>query len=816
MPEEENYEPGLLTHDSTYGDPDGYDDFGGFDEYADGDPADDEASHNESAGKGRKAALTPKQRKRRRWRIIRRTLYAFFAVFFVLPAVAFTITYFIVEVPSPEQVAASQGQVVTYYYSNGEVMGKVAPTKTGNRVILQPHQIPEVVKHAVYAAEDAGFESNPGFDITGIARAAWGQLTGDPAGGGSTISQQYIKQATGYDDHTYVRKFIEIVKAFKMNNQQSKSQIITAYLNTIYLGRGAYGIQTAAQAYFGKDVGELKPSEAALLAGMIQQPSRYDDMEYMKYRWNYVMDQMVANNWLSPKKRKAAEFPDMLPLSTIGGKGFSGSKVYIKQRVNAELAAKGYSEKQLQSGGYKVYTTIDQRAQKLAKQAVHKVMKDEPTELREGFVAVDPNNGAVRAYYGGPHTKQGGFQDGANVLRNPGSSYKPFVLVALLKEGKGLSATYNGTDSQMIAGVKRRNAGPNSSCSATCTVAMGMKVSANTVFFNILANDLTVQQVIDAAHAAGIPLKWGGERTMGKGDVNIAIGGGDTQVSTTMMAEAFATFASGGIRHDAHFVSKLVNSEGDVVYKANTEGEAAFAATRAKSKQIAANVTKSLKPVLEHAHLSCPAGYHCAAKTGTQGTVGNQHANSQAWTVGYTPTISAAAWVGTFGGPKEEIYNSNGNPIYGADQPGAIWEAFMQSYLPGTPQKRFPGFPNVDLIGGPIHQYDQTTRQRNPGARQEETENTESESSTTTTESSTSSSENTQSNDESTSNNEDSSSNNNGENNGGSNEGNGENNGGGDAGNDGNPGEGSGNQNQGQPWPPGRESPLGLQQPQSQ
>src|SRR5699024_9762576 len=190
--------------------------------------------------------------------------------------------------------------------------------------------VPDLVKHAVYAAEDATFESNRGFDVTSIARAAWSQITGG-GGGGSTISQQYVKQATGNDEHSYLRKFTEVVKSFKMNNKQSKDEIITGYLNTVYFGRGAYGIQAAAQAYFGKDVDELKPSEAALLGGMIQQPSRYDDTDFMKQRWNYVLDQMVSHDWLAADNRKSAEFPELIPLEEAGPDDITGPEAFIKR-----------------------------------------------------------------------------------------------------------------------------------------------------------------------------------------------------------------------------------------------------------------------------------------------------------------------------------------------------------------------------------------------------------------------------------------------------------------------------------------------------
>lgn len=699
MDESESSEPGLLTHDdgaARYGEhrgPEAQDDTvhaeSGYDADSGG-----EAPAKGGGSRG-KAALSPKQRKRRRWRRIRRTLYVLLGVFVVLPALAFTITYLVVDVPSPESVAAQQNQVVTYKYSDGSLMGKVAPADGGNRVLLKEHQVPDLVKHAVYGAEDASFESNRGFDPTSIIRAAWGQVTGG-GGGGSTISQQYVKQATGNDEHSYLRKFTEVVKSFKMNNKQSKSQIITGYLNTVYFGRGAYGIQAAAHAYFDKDVDELSPSEAALLGGMIQQPSRYDDTDFMKQRWNYVLDQMVKHHWLSADKRKAAEFPDMIPVEDSAPEGIKGPEAFIKRQVNKELEADGYPEKKLQSKGYTVVTTIDPDAQKKAEDAVTSVMDDQPDDLSESLVAVDPQSGGVRAYYGGPNTKND-HVDGAATARNPGSSFKPFDLVALLHTDRGLGKTYDGTTDRKINGLGPfHNASPHSSCSEDCTVAEGMKVSANTVFLDMVINDVGPEAVSDAAHEAGIPRKYGGHPTMDDG-YNIAIGGGHTQVTATMMASAYGTFAADGVRHDSHFVSKVVDSDGSEVFSPDEKDASAFAPHDPKlSKKIAGNVTKSLEPVLPFSDLSCPDGYSCAGKTGTQEAKGNKDANNQAWMAGYSPTISAASWVGTLKGGSEPITDSMGNPIFGADLPGAIWEKFMQSYLPGTPKRDFS---DVDAIG---------------------------------------------------------------------------------------------------------------------
>lgn len=674
----------------------------------DQDPDEDEQQFHESGfaeeheprGRRGKSALTPAQRRKRRWKIIRRSIYAFVGIFFVLPAAAFTLTYFLVDVPTPEEVAAQQSKVVTYYYADGTTeLGRDIPPDGGNREILSPDAITPIVRHAVYAAEDASFETNPGFDITGILRAVWNQATGG-VGGGSTITQQYIKKATENEEHTLTRKWTEIVKAFKMNNEQSKEEIITAYLNTIYFGRGAYGIQTAAQAFFAKDAKDLTTSEAALLAGLIQQPGRSENPDVTHQRWNYVLDQMVSNDWLSQADRDAAEFPEIIPLEEAEPDAITGPDAYIQQRVKAELAAKGYSEEQIRSGGYKIYTTIDQRAQELAKQTVNEVMEGEPDMLKEALVAVDPQTGAVRAYYGGPNTPDVDEFDWANAQRNPGSAFKPFDLVALLQEGKGLGETYDGSSPREFGTVTVRNAGGDQ-C-PRCTVATAMERSINTVFYDIVVNEVGPQAVVEAALAAGIPEQGPSRPTMDEADANISIGGGTIEVTPTSMAGAYATFAANGIRHETHFVAKLTTPDGEVLFdettEAATKGEPAFSDDREKSKQIAGNVTQSLEPVLPYSGLSCAGGRDCAGKTGTHqyddpsGIQSDE--NAQAWMVGYAPQISTAVWVGT--GGNEPIRNANGQRIYGAGLPGEVWQKFMDAYLEDLPRKSFE---QVDPIG---------------------------------------------------------------------------------------------------------------------
>ncbi|WP_245992331.1 transglycosylase domain-containing protein [Prauserella muralis] len=709
----EDREPELITHRAHNGtghddhDGYGYDDHDGYgyddDRWSDDDQRFHESGFDEDPdGTGAdKAPLTPAQRKKRRWRRIRRTLYACVGIFLVLPALAFTITYFLVDVPSPEEVAAEQGKVVTFYYANGKEMGRDIPPDGGNRIILKPEDITPVVRHAVYAAEDATFETNAGFDISGIMRAAWNQVTGG-VGGGSTISQQYIKKATQNEEYSYTRKWTELVKAFKMNNEQSKDEIITAYLNTIYFGRGAYGIQTAAQAYFGKDAKDLNASEAALLAGMIQQPGRSENAEVRLSRWTYVMDQMVKNRWITEAERRAAKVPTPIPVEQSKPDAITGPDAFIEQRVKAELEAKGYPEEKLQSGGYKVYLTIDERAQRLAKRAVNEVMADQPAGLKRALVAVDPRTGGVLAYYGGPNKPGVDEIDWANTPRNPGSAYKPFDLVALLQRGKGLGEVYDGSSPRQFGSVTVSNS-ENAQC-PQCTVAEAMERSINTVFYDMVVNELGPKAVVDAALDAGIPEKHGDLATMGSLDGNISIGGGDTLVTPTDMAGAYATFAANGVRHDTHFVAKLTTSDGDVIFdettKAATKGEPAFSSDPEKSKQIAGNVTQSLLPVPISSEIACADGRPCAGKTGTHQYVSpdgekSVNDNSQAWMVGYTPQISTASYVGADRNTVA-IRDASGSPIYGSGLPGEIWQEFMNLYLEGMPEAEFP---EVEPIG---------------------------------------------------------------------------------------------------------------------
>jgi membrane peptidoglycan carboxypeptidase len=607
-------------------------------------------------------------RRKKIWRRVRRGLYVFTALMIIGPILAFLIAYQMVTVPTVEDLAAQQTRAATLKYADGSPMAQIIP-QDGERRVVQYGDIPKHVLNAVFAAEDNSFMTNPGFDITGVMGAAWNQVTGG-GGGGSGITQQYVKQATGNKDKTLSRKAMEVVQAYKMNRTYSKEDIITAYLNTIYLGRASYGIASAAKAWYGKELKDITPSEAALLAGMIQLPGLYKDTAYVEKRWNYVMGQLVANGWFPAEQRKTEKFPTPVPYEQTRAKKDLGPRGLLEEAVLEELKAKaGLTKEDILAGGYTIETTIDPTAQKLAEEAVAFGLKGQPANLQPALVAIDPKTGSIKAYYGGA---VGNGTNWASSPQEPGSSFKPFDLVALLKTGKGLGEIYDSSVNTFPGRSKPVGNASKPSCKE-CTVAQAMKESLNTVFYNIAVNTVGVRKVAEAAKEAGVtsPLDEAAK------DGNISIGGGATQVSTVDMASAYATFAARGTYRAPHIVSRVLTPDGGLYWQAQEEERPAFDTDAKKNAQIARNVTEALLPIPQYSKKPCADGRLCAAKTGTH-QLGDTGKNAKAWMVGYTPQLSTA--VSLSGTNGEAISDAAGGDIFGAKVPGTIWQKFMDSY----------------------------------------------------------------------------------------------------------------------------------------
>jgi membrane peptidoglycan carboxypeptidase len=625
------------------------------------------------------------------WRRARTLVLVGLLLAVLTPVLAFFAGWLFLTVPSPAELAGQRKQVTTIMAGDGATeIGRYVPEE-GNRIPVNLAQVPMHVQNAVLAAEDRSFRSNPGFDVAGIGRAAWKQLSGG-TGGGSTITQQYVKVATGQDEYSLFRKFREMIVAAKITKQESKDQILEDYLNTIYFGRGAYGIQAASQAYFAKDVQDLTVSEAAVLAAAIRSPSRLDpakNLEQARDRWSFVLDGMVEQGWLA-RAQTAVRYPDTVAPNQAAG-GPTDDRAHIVDRVLEELDKQGIDRAQLAINGGRITTTIDPRAQQLARDAVLTELRGQPKNLHSSLVAIDPRSGGVVAYYGGSDGES--FDLAGGPAWSPGSAFKPFAMLAALERDIGMNTFYNG-DSPLVID-ERPYANSESRDYSQLTLREAMTQSVNTAFVR-LAQDVGAQAVRDAAVQAGIPEQIDGKRAMveDSGAAAVGITLGQYAVHTIDMASAYATFAAEGMRREPFFVREYTNARGNVEYQHVDKSQPAFDRRNAdRNSQLARNVTATLTDVARSSQIPLADDRQVAAKTGTHQR-GESGDNSAAWTVGYTPSISTAVWVGD--PANTAIKNAKGDDIFGKGVPGAIWQRFMNSYLLGTPMETFPPF---TLIG---------------------------------------------------------------------------------------------------------------------
>ena len=647
------------------------------------------------ADDGSAEATTPPpdgKKKRTRWRTVRRVSLVVIALLLVIPLVVFLVSYIRAEVPRPSDMKTNQ--VATVFAADGTTeLTKVIPPE-GNRTEIALDAIPQHVRDAVLSAEDRNFYSNPGFSVTGFMRAARDNVLGkESAGGGSTITQQYVKNVLVGADRNVYRKMRELVISTKMAREWSKDEILAAYLNTIYFGRGAYGIEAASRAYFDKPVGDLTVAEGAVLASVIQSPSYLDpeaNLDQLQARWNYVLDGMVSMGVLSQQDRSAAEFPVTAPSNRpTDANSAPGPDGLIRNQVLHELSDAGISEQTLNTEGLQITTTIDPKAQQSAIDAVHDNLEGEDPALRTAVVSIDPRTGGVRAYYGG---EDGAGFDYAQAPLQTGSSFKVFGLAAALDQGIPLSARFSSAPltvgSVQIGNVEGESCG-------TCTIAEATKRSLNTSFYRLMMSlDNGPQAIADAAHKAGIP-----EFIPGVQGKTLSENGGEPEGGIVLgqylsrpidMASAYATLAASGVYHQPYFVQRVVTADGVVLLdRAPSPGEQRL------DPAVADNISQALMPIASYSRGHALAGGRpSAAKTGTA-QLGDTGENKDAWMVGYTPSLSTAVWIGK--ADATAINNTWGGLIYGSGLPSDIWKDTMDGALEDTDWEDFPW---PDPIGG--------------------------------------------------------------------------------------------------------------------
>jgi membrane peptidoglycan carboxypeptidase len=598
---------------------------------------------------------------------------------FVAGSVLFALAYFTVDIPDANAYVNSQSTIIQY--SNGEEIGRVG---TQNRQIVPLAKIPLNVRHAVLAAEDQGFYSNKAFSVTGILRAVLNNLRGGALQGGSTITQQYAKTAFLTPSRTIQRKIKELVIAIKLENQLSKDQIFENYLNTIYFGRGSYGVMTASQQYFNRDVDQLTNAQAAVIASILRSPGLYDpafkegNAERLANRFEYVKNNMVEAGWLTKEEAAKMKMPTIAPRATSGQ--LSGPKGHIIEAVQKELAKLGFSQEQLLVGGLVIKTTLDQKAQQAAVDAVNKFYPaNAPKDLRIGLVAIRPGTGEILAMYGGRDYLDRQLNDATQSIAQAGSTFKPFALVAGLEQGIPLTSMWNGDSPQTFddAGKPYEVFNYGNEGWGQIDLLYATKHSVNTIFVP-LGIKVGPTAVVDVARRAGIP-----ESVAMMPTPSVVLGTASPHVID--VANAYATFAAQGIKSKPFLVSQVLGSNKGVLYEATPQTEEVF------SKEVMADLTYALKGTITGGTgaAALALGRPAAGKTGTS------QSNASAWFSAYTPQIAAS--VAFFRDNATQSLNGIGGmtSVTGGSFPARIWTQFMKGALKGEPIMDFPAPANI-------------------------------------------------------------------------------------------------------------------------
>jgi membrane peptidoglycan carboxypeptidase len=558
------------------------------------------------------------------------------------------------------------------YYRDGK---SVLANEGVNRKNVPLSQVPTVVRNAVIAAENRTFYEDKGVSLSGTVRAMWSTLTGHQLQGGSTITQQMVRNYySGLGQERSVgRKLKEIMIALKVDRSKSKDWVLEQYLNTIYFGRGAYGIQAASLAYFNKNVQNLTPAEGAYLAAVIQQPSRFADpkgadLAAARARWHAVVDGMVATRALTSASAAAQEFPKLAvqkaPLSLGGQNG------YMLAQVRAELNRLGYSDEDINQGGLKITTTFDKKLMSLAQASVKAVLPtDTPKSVRTGLAAVDPATGEVVAFYGGRYeTNQ--YDNAFSAKVQAGSTFKPYALAAALQAGYGLGTRVYGNSPLRIDTAEIPNS-DNRSYGSAITLVQAARYSVNTAFVD-LGQLVGLDKVAAAAEAAGIPPD---QLVKQKDFPTFPLG--TASVSAVQQASGFATFAAKGIHREAHVIRAITDANG-LTKKITVGGVRAF------TEATAADTTYALEQVVTGGTGTAARLYDrpVAGKTGTTDE------SAAVWFSGYVPQLAVA--VDMFRDDNKPVSVPGYGELYGGTLPAQVWKYFMSAAMEGKPVKEFP------------------------------------------------------------------------------------------------------------------------------
>ncbi|MFD0342604.1 transglycosylase domain-containing protein [Streptomyces sp. NPDC127117] len=674
----------------------------------------------------------PKRPKRTGWRRAvptwRMVLGAVLTVAVLLIG-GFIAGYELVDIPPANVSATAQSNV--YLYKDGSVIARSGEI---NRENVKLAQVPLTVQRAVLAAEDRDFYSERAVDLKAMARAAFNTLTGKGKQGGSTITQQYVKNYYLGQEQTIVRKAKEFFIAVKLNREESKDQIFEGYLNTSYFGRNAYGIQAAAQAYYSKDIGEITTAEGAYLASLLNAPSAYDIVVHPQNkaaalgRWNYVLDGMVKEKWLGPAERAAMKFP--VPGKVKPSTGLSGQRGYIVQAVDDYLTGNDViDEDTLATGGYRITTTLERKKQNALVEAVDDNVMSQTSpdrkadrNVRVGGASIDPGTGRVVAMYGGiDYTKQY-VNNATRRDYQVGSTFKPFVFTSAVanrsttQDGRRITPNtiYDGTNKRMVQGPD----GPTGYAPANeddisygpITVSTATDKSVNAVYAQ-MAEDVGPGKVKQTAIDLGLPENTPDLTAYPSNALGVAT------ASVLDMTEAYATLANHG-RHSAYTLVDRITKDGE-----DLELPDGGHTEQAVSREAADTTTSILRSVVESGTGTAAqaAGRPAAGKTGTA------EEDKAAWFAGYTPdltTVIAVMGQDPETGVQKPLYGALGLArINGGGAPAQTWAQYTEAALRSTTATDF----DLELESGaeePAPPTDEETGPRKTGTPSENTSST--------------------------------------------------------------------------------------------
>lgn len=645
------------------------------------------------------------------WKLVTGTFLTFIGGLLVAAGIG----YAMVGVPNPNDTALAQNNV--FYWSDGSQMA--ATGGQTNRQIVGPEEIPKAIKNAVVSAENATFYKDSGVDPMGIARAFVNMAKGGQTQGGSTITQQYVKNTYLSQDQTITRKFKELFISIKVNSKLSKDEILAGYLNTAYYGRNAYGIQAAAQAYFGVNAKDLSTEQCVFLASVLKGPNLYNpdggvgalaspeaNTKRVQDRWTWILDREVkVGNMTQADRNKITKFP-MPKKQTSSLSGQTGYLVDIAKEYVAKQA--GITPEQLEKGGYRISTTFDKKKVSELEKAVKATKKSfldtkaRPTtdkDVQFGAASVEPKTGKILALYGGEGFDKGHYSNNANTTGVPvGSTWKPIVLATAMQYGtykttpQVLSpmARYNGDDLLVIKdqngqpimgndGKPFRQKNEGTKAWGMVTLKKAMEQSINSPFAQ-LGVDVGLSKTRKVAESMGIL-----PDSFDQGNLNnVSFSLGTSTPSAIRMADAYGTFAASGSHYEPYSVTQVLK-DGKPLSQFKPPAE-----KTAMPEKVANNVTDVLQNVVQNGTGKKVAdmGFPVAGKTGTTDK------NKSAWFVGYTRELSTAVTLFRSDPKTSKLESMNGTggvpSVHGGDIPAQVWKDYMAVALKDSKHEPFP------------------------------------------------------------------------------------------------------------------------------